>query len=211
MNKQGLILIGGGGHCRSCMDVIEQEGKYAIQGVLDAQLSAGDLVASYPVLGGDDKMEELAVAVFSFLITVGQIKSSAARLNLFEKLSEIKAILATVISPHAYIAGTASVQPGTIVMHGAIVNAAAAIGMNAIINTRALIEHDAVIGDHVHVSTAAIVNGGCQIGEGAFIGSGATIAHGVSITSHAIIGAGAAVVKNISEPGRYAGCPAKKI
>ena len=30
-----IILIGGGGHCKSCIDVIEQEGKYRIAGIVD--------------------------------------------------------------------------------------------------------------------------------------------------------------------------------
>jgi len=30
-----IILIGGGGHCLSCIDVIEQTGLYQIIGILD--------------------------------------------------------------------------------------------------------------------------------------------------------------------------------
>ena len=33
--KEEIILIGGGGHCKSCIDVIEQEGKYQIAGIVD--------------------------------------------------------------------------------------------------------------------------------------------------------------------------------
>ena len=33
--KEKLILIGGGGHCKSCIDVIEQENKYEIAGIVD--------------------------------------------------------------------------------------------------------------------------------------------------------------------------------
>ena len=30
-----IILIGGGGHCKSCIDVIESEKKYTIKGILE--------------------------------------------------------------------------------------------------------------------------------------------------------------------------------
>ena len=30
-----LILIGGGGHCASCIDVVEQEAKYRIAGIVE--------------------------------------------------------------------------------------------------------------------------------------------------------------------------------
>jgi len=34
VSKQKIILIGGGGHCKSCIDVIEEEGKYEIAEIL---------------------------------------------------------------------------------------------------------------------------------------------------------------------------------
>ena len=33
--KDKIILIGGGGHCKSCIDVIEQEGRFTIAGIVD--------------------------------------------------------------------------------------------------------------------------------------------------------------------------------
>jgi acetyltransferase-like isoleucine patch superfamily enzyme len=48
------------------------------------------------------------------------------------------------------------------------------------------------------------------IGDNVSIGSNATILP-VEICSNAIIGAGAVVTKNITQPGVYAGNPAKKI
>jgi len=30
-----IILLGAGGHCKSCIDVIEAEGKFTIVGILD--------------------------------------------------------------------------------------------------------------------------------------------------------------------------------
>ena len=33
--KPKLILLGAGGHCKSCIDVIETEGKFTIAGILD--------------------------------------------------------------------------------------------------------------------------------------------------------------------------------
>ena len=42
--NQKLILIGGGGHCRYCIDVIEQEGKYQICGIEDIPVGEGTFV-----------------------------------------------------------------------------------------------------------------------------------------------------------------------
>jgi hypothetical protein len=35
MSKKKIIVVGAGGHCRSCIDVIVQEGRFEIAGVID--------------------------------------------------------------------------------------------------------------------------------------------------------------------------------
>ena len=32
-----IVLIGGGGHCKSCIEVINSDGRYRIEGVVDNQ------------------------------------------------------------------------------------------------------------------------------------------------------------------------------
>ena len=48
---KSLLLIGGGGHCRSCIDVIEAEGKYSIAGIVNQPGENTDPVLGYEVLG----------------------------------------------------------------------------------------------------------------------------------------------------------------
>jgi sugar O-acyltransferase (sialic acid O-acetyltransferase NeuD family) len=211
MIKHSLILIGGGGHCRSCIDVIEQEGRYAIHGILDATEVKGAAILGYPVLGNDDLLGQLIEEDHHFLVTVGQIKSAAIRIQLFEKLQMRRAKLATVISPKAYVSRSASIAAGTIVLHGAIINTGNSVGFNTIINSRALVEHDSRIGNHVHISTGVTINGGCSVDDGSFIGSCSVIANNINIGTRVIIGAGSVVIKDVLEEGVYAGNPSKKI
>jgi len=35
--KEEIILVGGGGHCKACIDVIKIENKYQIEGILDVK------------------------------------------------------------------------------------------------------------------------------------------------------------------------------
>ncbi len=211
MNRIPLILVGGGGHCRSCIDAINLEGKYVIEGILDNKERAGKQIDSYAIIGSDELIEELAAKGHNFLITVGQIKSADVRLAIYKRLKMYNALLATVISPKAYVAATAQIKEGTIILHGSVVNADASIGVNSIINSMSLIEHDAVIGNHTHISTGAIINGGAVIGDNTFIGSGAVVANNIHIAENIVIGAGSVVVKNIMQPGVYVGNPCKKI
>jgi sugar O-acyltransferase (sialic acid O-acetyltransferase NeuD family) len=211
MKKISLILLGRGGHCRSCIDVVEQQGKFAIRGIVDAKEQKGNMVLGYPVLGNDELLDTLINEGHYFLVTVGHIKSAAIRTRLFKKLMSAGANMAIVISPKAHVSQNAKMEIGTIVMHGAVVNAGAAIGCNSIINTLSLVEHDTSIGNHVHISTGAIINGGCSIGDESFIGSGTVVSNNLVVGNKIVIGAGSVVVNNIGAEGVYLGCPAKKI
>ncbi len=156
--SKSLILIGGGGHCKSCIDVIEQSDKYQIVGILDKPELIGQKILGYDIIGTDDQITNLSVEGYDFLITIGQLRASQFRQILFNTLLKCNANVATVISPRAYVSQHAIVNEGTIVMHDVLINAGAYIGKNCIINSKALIEHDAVVEDHCHISTAATLN-----------------------------------------------------
>jgi sugar O-acyltransferase (sialic acid O-acetyltransferase NeuD family) len=207
--KEPLVLVGGGGHCRACIDVIEAEGRYAIAGVVDAK--AGDGLDGYPWLGDDAELPRLVAAGNRFLVTVGQIRDPAARVRLHEVLRAAGAALATVIAPTAHVSRRARVGEGTIIMHQALVNAGAAVGSNCIVNTKALVEHDASVGDHCHVSTAAVLNGGASLGERGFLGSGSVVHQGVRIPPGCVIGAGTVLRRAPTAAGTWAGDPPVRV
>jgi sugar O-acyltransferase (sialic acid O-acetyltransferase NeuD family) len=203
---ESLVLIGGGGHCRSCIDVVESAG-FRIAGIIDR---TGNTIFNYPVLGDDDKIPSLVKDHF-FLVTVGQIKNPEIRKRIYEDVKQAGGKFHSIIASTAIVSKHSFVGEGTIVMHHCLVNAGVQVGANCIINSKALIEHDCTVADHTHISTAAIVNGGCNIGSGVFIGSHSVISQGITIADNVVIGAGSVVIKNISEPGTYAGNPARKI
>ena len=197
-SKIPIVLIGGGGHSKACIDIIEQNGKYFIAGMIDHTLPKESTVLNYPIIGNDEDLPEITKSYTHFLIAIGQIKSSKPRENIVNQLSKYENILfPTVISPHAYVSPHAQLGSGTIVMHGATINAASKIGNHCIINTQANIEHDVSIDDFCHISTGAMINGEVAIGKGSFIGSKSVIKEQVEIGSHCIIGAGTSVRKDI--------------
>lgn len=187
---QKLILLGGGGHCKSCIDVIEQEGNYEITGILDKKELVGKKLLGYEYIGTDDDIGKFVDEGYSFLITVGQINTSSIRKKLFSLLIKSGAQIVTVISPRAYVSKHAKVSKGTIIMHDALVNANASIGENCIINSKALVEHDAIIENFCHISTSAVINGGVTVKEGTFFGSNAVSKEYVETSINDFIKAG---------------------
>jgi len=205
---ENLILVGGGGHCRSVIDVIEAEGRFLIAGIVDAPEKVGERICGYPVIATDDDLPALAQTYQYFLVTVGQVKSGVIRTRLFHQIKSLGGILPTLIAPTAYVSRHATIGEGTVIMHRAFVNAGARVGANGIINTAALVEHDTEIGDFCHISTGAIINGTCVVGNGCFVGSNAVLAHGVELSPGGVIGAGAVVLANTRPNALYAGNPA---
>lgn len=209
--KHKLILVGGGGHCQSVIDVVEAIPRYEIVGVLDRAHKVGQYVSDYEIIGTEEQMASLVHPEVHFLVTVGQIASSRIRYQLFQKVKQVGGRLATVVSPRAYVSSRATVGEGSVVMHDALINTHAQIGSNTIVNTRALVEHGVQVGNCCHIATGAIVNGDCQIRDHVFFGSQATVVQGVSIGEGIVVGAGATVVRSLTEPGTYAGHPARLI
>ena len=209
MSKQktrNLILVGGGGHCKSVIDVAESAG-YNILGILDMPEDVGKKVLDYKVIGTDDDIPQY-VDKAEFVITVGFIKNPTTRIKLYNKVKAAGGRLATIIASTAHVSKYAELGEGTVIMHHAFVNAGAKIGDNCIINTFVNIEHDAEVGNQCHISTGTMVNGECKIGESCFIGSQSVCANCIEIASDIIIGAGSVVRKSIRVKGIYAGNPA---
>lgn len=193
-----ILLIGGGGHARSCIDVIEANGKYKIAGIVEKDENSADQNSSYPIIGFDNDLEKLNKDYKYAFVTIGQIKSPKLRKNAFEKLQNLGFKIPIITSPYSYISKASKIGIGTIIMHNAVVNANAEIGQNCIINTKALVEHDVEIGNHTHISTGALINGQVKIGDETFVGSGTITKNNISIGHQAIIGAGSLVKENLN-------------
>lgn len=206
MDPKPIILVGGGGHCRSVIEAAESV-RIPIAGVIDLPSEANSTVLGYPVIGCDDDIPRF-VEKYSFIVTLGFIDRAERRVALHGLIEAAGGELATVVASTARVSRHAAIAPGTVVMHGAVVNAGARIGRGAIINTLAAVEHDATVGDFTHVSTGAMVNGQCSVGSRCFIGSNVTLFNGVSVADDIIVSGGSVVRKSLRLPGVYAGSPA---
>lgn len=185
-----IILVGGGGHCKSVIDVIEQENQFMIAGIVDKPELLGTNVSGYSIFASDSDLDELSKDYTYALITIGQIQSSELRMKLFDRVKKSGFSLPKIISPRAYVSQYANIGLGTVVMHDALINTGVSVGDNCIINSKAIIEHDSKISNHCHISTNSVVNGGATICEGSFIGSGAVVVNSIVIKKNSFIRAG---------------------
>lgn len=196
-----LTLIGGGGHCRSVLQMIPSV--ITVKGYTDLQPVEG-MPIEY--LGGDDATDSEWVHI---AVALGTDDSLVARRQLIDRLTPDHKFL-TLIASTATCVDPTELGAGSAIMHGAIINGAK-IGKHCIINSGAIIEHGVRLGENCFIGPGVAVCGGVEIGSDVIIGANASVRNGVKICSGAVVGMGAAVVKDITEPGTYIGVPAKRI
>lgn len=197
-----VMLIGGGGHAKVVMDIVEACGD-VVAGILDDALAVGTEVLGIPVVGTTADADRFGDCLF--VVAVG---NNAVRRRL---AGQLDVSWYTAIHPAAVVSRRAEIGAGSVVMPQAVVNAAARVGCHCIINTAAVVEHDNCVGDYSHVSCGAVLTGTVCVGEETLIGAGAVVRNNVSICGGAVVAAGAVVTADVTEPGTYAGVPARKM
>lgn len=210
---QEIVVIGGGGHARVVLSILAKLPRFNILGYTDVD-DHGPLLG-HPFLGPDSDLAGLAAAhpALNIAIGVGQVGHGDRRRDLWTRLAgAIPGLLfPAIVSPHAVVNQDVALGDATVVMDGVVVNCGARVGRGAILNTHATIEHDVVLEDWVHIAPGATLSGAVTVGHGSMIGAGATVIEGIRISPETFIGAGSTVIHSITEPGVYAGSPARRI
>ncbi|MBR5422082.1 MAG: acetyltransferase [Lachnospiraceae bacterium] len=199
MGKTGkkILLLGGGGHCRSVYDSVLAMKEYDEIGIV---LENGASVSSPEVVGTDADLPALREKGWGFaVVTVGSVGDVTIRRRLFHTAKQLGFLLPVIVDPTAVIASDARLGEGCYIAKRAVVNAGAGIGSCVIINTGAVIEHGCMVGDYAHISSGAVLSGEVSIGEGAHIGAGSVVRQQIRVGDGTLIGIGSAVVKDIPD------------
>lgn len=207
--ERDLALLGGGGHGRVLLGVVELIGAWVVA-INDPKLVEGGGPQGLPVLTDDQLAERCPPDRVLLVNGVGSVGPADARADLFWRWRARGYRFAALVHPGALVADTAEIGEGAQVMAGAVVQNCAKIGLNCLVNTRAGVDHDCILDDTVHVAPGATLCGGVRVGERSHVGAGATIIQGVRIGKRCMIGAGAVVVGDLPDgarvsPGAVAG------
>lgn len=200
-----INLIGSGGHCRSLIPIIRQNG-IKINGIYDDSYSTENIevILGIPLKG---KVDEVLKSDSSVVLSVG---NNIEREILFNKFNDL-IFNNTIVADSVIIGKNVKLGIANQIFHQVFINTEVKIGSNNIINSKALIEHECMIGNHCHIAIGAILGGRVKIGNQCFIGAGAVIKDKINICDNVIIGAGGVVINDILQPGTYVGNPVRKI
>lgn len=200
--EKRLVIYGAGGHGRSLAALIRKLGGYDLVGFLDDGRTAGETVLGLSVLGGREKLADLAQEGIRLAVNgVGGIGDLSVRLGVYELLRQIGFRCPTVVHPTAFMEDSAALSEGGEVFPLAYVGTQVQVGYGCIINTGAIVSHDCRLGDYVNLSPGATLAGGVSVGEGTLIGMRATVNLNVQIGRRALIGNGATVKADVPDGG----------
>ena len=195
-----LVLIGGGGHCKSVLDSALAMKTFEEIVITDAGLAAGKEVFGCRVAGTDKELYGLAKKGFGYaFITVGSIKSAKLRKQLSAVAMSFGFRFPVICDPTACVSPFAVIGEGTFIGKNVVVNAEARVGRHCIINIGSILEHECTIGDYSHISVGSILCGNCHVGRESFIGAGSTVIQEVSVGDHTVVGAGSRVLANVGD------------
>lgn len=205
--KDKLVVLGGGGHAKVCIDIIITSGLYEIVGFLDK--AKQESIQGICYLGDDTCLDELfSQGVRYAFVAIG---NNRLRQKLNNNLIAHGYKLINAISLKSSISSTVKLGIGNVVMPGAIINADAVIGDGCIINTNASLDHECMISDFVHIAPGCSISGCVSIGEGTFVGTGTNIIDKIKIGSWCQIGAGSVLVSDIESNSLAYGVPARTV
>ncbi len=211
MNKK-LLLLGGGGHCKSVLDSVLQRGEYQEIAIVDNAEHVDTTIFDISVIGCDEDLPELKKLGFRHaFVTLGSIGNPTARIRLFSYIQELGFEIPNIIDVSATISAHAYLGSGIYVGKNAVINSDSSIGNGAIINTSSTVEHDCVIGDFVHIAPGTVLCGEVHVGSNTHIGANSTVRQQVKIGSSALIGMGSVVLLNVGDDVLAYGTPCKEI
>lgn len=200
-NKNNKILIlGGGGHAKMCIDILRQMGTYEIYGIVDANLKIGTTILGIPVVAKHNKEElrRLFDEGYRMIVNgIGAVNNHSSRSSVFDELKDIGFYLPNLIHPRASLEPSAQLGEGNHIMAHATIGSAVEIGNNNIFNCNTVVSHDSHIFDNVHVAPGALLAGDVTVYDNTLIGMGTTVYFGVKIGSNVTIFNGSNISQDI--------------
>jgi sugar O-acyltransferase (sialic acid O-acetyltransferase NeuD family) len=208
--KTPLIIIGGGGHAREILDIVEamnlESETFEVLGfAADKYYDEAEMFARHArFLGG----VEPVLRDFDARYVIG-IGSGDARRDIDSLATANHRQPATLVHPQSSSGFGVELGPGTVIAAGARLTTHISAGRHVHLNVNSTVSHDVTLGDYVTVSPGANVSGRVNIGEAVTLGTGSRIIERLTIGAGTMVGAGATVVSDLPAGVTAIGTPAR--
>ncbi|MEY3824585.1 MAG: hypothetical protein RLZZ13_512, partial [Pseudomonadota bacterium] len=199
-SSNSVLILGGQGGAKMCIDAIRSKGEFGIIGIIDSELRVGDLVSNVPVIGGENLLIPLfKKGVNKIVASFSSLKNLSKREEKINKLKQIGYKFPNIFHAQSIIETSSSLGEGNIILASSIIGSCCQIGSFNYINTGAIICHDAIIANNNHFAPNSVIAGRVIVGNNNLIGINVSTFYDITIGSNIIINNGVSVNNNVSD------------
>lgn len=207
-----ILLVGGGGHCKSVLDSLLRLNEFSDIGIIDKKENYGGNVLGVPVIGCDEDLPRLFSEGYKYaFLTLGSIGNPKTRIRIYNFLEKCGFEIPNIIDSTAVVSHNAYMGKGIFVGKKAVINAEATIHDGSIINTGAIIEHECLINKFVHIAPGAVLSGQVEVGAYSHIGANSVVKQQIKIGANSVIGMGSVVTRDVEDNMVAYGNPCKGV
>ena len=197
--KNAIVIIGAGGHAKTCIEIIQQNNEYEIIGIVDNKLSPGTEILNIKVIGDNSVLKLRSDGVLYAINGVGSVNNPSARKKIFYMLKDLSFEIPNLVHSSCVIEPSVKIGEGNQFFMGSTVGTDTVIGDNCIVNSGSIVSHDCILKNHCHISPGAILAGSVEIGDNSLIGMGSTVYIGKTIGKDVVIYNGVNVLTNLED------------
>lgn len=190
-----LLIYGSGVYARLLRENISDAGHHFV-GYVDDFNSGEHVLGNYA-----EVQKSYRPADYGLVMGVGY-RYFAERWEIYQKVRHDGYTVPLIVHPTAYVASTALLANGSVIMARAIIDHRVLLGELSVVWPGVCISHDTKVGNNNFLSPAATICGSVQLGDSSFIGAGAVIADGVHVHDNTFVGAGEVVGKHSRQKRR---------
>ena len=198
MSKK-LVIFGTGVVADVAYSILRKSHNIVAFCVDDAYYKSGLTKNELPVYSLNYFIKNLSNIDTLIFVAVGYHNLNQVReekIRIFKSLGYSQPIC---VSEHAYIADSAEISEGCLVMPGAVIEPFVRVKRNTIIWSNVVIGHHSEIHHSCWIAANTTIGGSVEINELCFIGLGAVVCNSLSIGKSAFIGASTLVSNNVND------------
>ncbi len=141
-----LLILGAGQYGHVALDVATSTEKFSKIDFLDDN--------NEKAIGILNKLADFKGKYDCCTVAIG---NNELRETFLKNAEDIGYDLSPLISPHAFISPSATIEKGAIIEPFAVVNANAVVGKGSYVSACSVINHNAVVGEYCHIDCGTIV------------------------------------------------------